>query len=279
MYSRGLRIYGLAFVVMAICLWPLMAQSAPIGPPKKWNYHWVLVKPLYTTSAPKKVASISKGQKRTPGISKQHNAKARDLKTITDIPLPKTSTLGIRLAKAEKKAQASDNGHAYQARVSLAHQILGIASMVTLASAVVVGQINMLDSFNNRLSDQSMLWIHRGTVIGTSATYLGARILAWMMPSLSSSAGGDGDLDGGEEDDEEGGSEEGTASFDSSKWHRILAWIHGFGMLGVIITGLISARLTPGATTAKLAVNISHLTLGYVTLGALTGAFVVITFY
>lgn len=156
-----------------------------------------------------------------------------------------------------------DGGYEGQQRLAFWHQMLGIGTLVLLAATVVIGTINSVDFFSGRLSSQPMLWTHRILAISTSTFYLGARILAWMIPSSEAK---------GQEYQNDG-------SFDSAKWHRLLAWIHGIGMLALIAGGMINTYAIPSYTPAKTAFTVGHLVSGYVTLAALTGAFVVITFF
>lgn len=191
--------------------------------------------------------------------SRTHSYKGLNLQP-SHLP-EKTDSSKIYLAK-EKKSN-DDERELRAARYGLWHQITGISSLVLLAATVVIGQINAVDFFQNRLTGLPMIWTHRVLTMGTSVAYLGARILAWLLPSLATA-------------DESGGKYEG---FDSAKSHRILAWVHGFGMVGLIATGIINAHLVPSFTLAKTILTASHLVLGYVTLAALTAAAIIISFF
>jgi hypothetical protein len=156
----------------------------------------------------------------------------------------------------------SDAAFAREQRIAFWHQVLGLASLALLTATVVTGTINSADTFAGRTSSPQMLWSHRILMIGTSAVYLSSASLAIVM---ASQRGKNRDSSGGESG--------------STKLHRILAWVHGFGMLGLIAGGLINANAFAPGTTAKTAFTASHLAAGYVTLAALTGAFIVISFF
>lgn len=144
--------------------------------------------------------------------------------------------------------------------VKTLHQIFGIGSLVLLTATVILGQINAIDFMEGRLSPQAMLWAHRGLAIATAVAYGGARVLAWIIPSQK----------------EEGGSGKG---FDSAKAHNILSWLHGIGMIALVVGGILNRVIIPSSTDAKIAMTVSHLGIGYFTWVTLSAAAVVITFF
>lgn len=144
--------------------------------------------------------------------------------------------------------------------VKFLHQIFGIGSLVLLTATVVLGQINAIDFFEGRLSSQTMLWVHRGLAIATAVAYGGARVLAWVLPR------------------EPGEKSEG-GGFDSAKAHNILAWLHGIGMIALIVGGVLNRVIIPSSTDAKIAMTVGHLAAGYFTWATLSAAAVVITFF
>ncbi|MEM1009155.1 MAG: hypothetical protein AAGJ35_09130 [Myxococcota bacterium] len=146
--------------------------------------------------------------------------------------------------------------------VKMLHQIFGISSLVLLTATVVIGQINAIDFFQGRLSPQGMLWAHRGLSIATAVAYGGARVLAWLLPTHQY------------DDDDDGG-----GGFDSAKAHNVLSWMHGIGMIALIVGGVINARVIPSSTDAKIAMTVGHLAAGYFTWGTLASAAIVITFF
>jgi hypothetical protein len=177
------------------------------------------------------------------------------------------------LAAAKTEAQKKFEQHQ---QMSMWHQIFGYTTLALLAATVVIGQINALDFLDGRLSPQGMLWTHRLLSIGTSATYLSAGVLGWIFAltkKVKKKMSGDDDDDDDDDDDKKSG------GFDSSKWHGILAWIHGIGMLGLVAGGVMNAHLIPSDTIGKTAFTVSHLAVGYITLAALATAMVMINFF
>lgn len=170
----------------------------------------------------------------------------------------------LRLAAAGAEAQKRHEA------IGLWHQIFGLSSLALMAASVVIGQINAIDFLNDRLSSEPLIWTHRGLILGTAITYLAARILAWMLPKVE-----DTDEDGGFNED----GETKEKSFDSSKIHNLLSWIHGIGMLALMIGGFINARFIPSYTPAKTAFTVSHLVSGYVTLASMGAAAIVISYF
>ncbi|MCB9637957.1 MAG: hypothetical protein H6727_03520 [Myxococcales bacterium] len=144
--------------------------------------------------------------------------------------------------------------------IKVLHQIFGIGSLVLLTATVVIGQINAIDFFEGRLSSQTMLWVHRGLAIATAVAYGGARVLAWILPREPGEAS-------------EGG------GFDSAKAHNILSWLHGIGMIALIVGGVLNRVIVPSSTDAKIAMTVGHLAAGYFTWATLSAAAVVITFF
>ncbi|TNE44313.1 MAG: hypothetical protein EP343_31685 [Deltaproteobacteria bacterium] len=147
-------------------------------------------------------------------------------------------------------------------KLASAHQILGYTTLALLTATMVLGQINAVDFLSNRLSPQPMLWSHRVLSIATTATYLSTFILAMLMRRPP-----DEDADSGYE------------GFDSSRWHKILAWIHGIGMSLLVLGGILNAHIIPSNTIGKTIFTVSHLAIGYVTWLSLGAASIIITFY
>lgn len=182
----------------------------------------------------------------------------------------------IRLGRRVAKKSAEDLKEERRAQMVLWHQILGYATLAFMAATVVIGQINAVDFFDKRLSSQSMLWAHRILSIGTSATYIGAGVLGWTFALTKEK---DDDDDDDKDDDDDDDDKDDDKEFDSSKWHRILAWIHGFGMLGLAVGGALNAHVIPSDTIGKSVFTVSHLAIGYITLAALAAAMILISFF
>ncbi len=147
-------------------------------------------------------------------------------------------------------------------KLASAHQILGFTTLALLTATMVLGQINAVDFLSNRLSPQPMLWSHRVLSIATTATYLSTFILAMLMRRPP---------------DEDADKE--YSGFDSSRWHKILAWIHGIGMSLLVLGGILNAHIIPSNTIGKTIFTVSHLAIGYVTWLSLGAASIIITFY
>lgn len=264
--------FVLPFLLLHLTIWPTVAQAS--ATPKQFQVRphserifqkisdketaawqrlqWALVSPMYgllpTPSSTKpRVAAVPKLAPDTPTTSSPSNI---DL----------TPDTKKRLLVAEKKT-AEELREEWRQRIALWHQALGIGAMILMAATVILGQINVIDFLEDRLSPQPMLWAHRIAAIGTTVSYSGARILAWMLPKPEA------------DDDYQ------SEGFDSAKVHGLLSWIHGIGMLALLVGGIINARAIPAYTVGKKIFTVSHLVGGYVTLVSLAGAFIVISFF
>ena len=219
-------------------------------------YQWSLVKPPDLFARPKRASLMP-----TTGVLAEQAARPQ---LVAKAPKPHPTEEGGESKVNSSAASCSqtrrcDGDENSEALVKLLHQIFGIGSLVLMTATMIIGQINAVDFFEGRLSSQPMLWAHKGLALATAITYGGARVLAWVMPTIP------------EEGDSKG--------FDSAKAHRILGWLHGIGMIALIVGGVINARLIPSSTEMKVAMTAGHLAAGYFTWASLSAAAVVITFF
>lgn len=232
--------------------------SRPVVP--MWQRaQWSLVDPVFRAKR--------KGQKRRVALA---DVKKSLLRPKGKVPLhlkqgyqvDETALDKDRPRWVAEKLTKEEMAEKRREKLANAHQILGYTTLALLTATMVLGQINAVDFLSNRLSSQPMLWSHRVLSIATTATYLSTFILAMMMRRPP---------------DEDG--DEGYEGFDSSRWHRILAWIHGIGMSLLVLGGILNAHIIPSNTIGKTIFTVSHLAIGYVTWLSLGAASIIITFY
>ncbi len=213
---------------------------------------WTLVSPVFSSEhAVKKKVALA-----TPALERA--SKPRDLR-----PKLQESELQKPHLLAEKK-NAEEIREEKREKLSPIHQIFGFTTLGLLAATMVIGQINAVDFLSGRLSSQPMIWSHRILSIATTTSYLTTLILALFLSSLSSK----------DKDDDDSGS-----GFDSFKWHRALAWVHGIGMALLVLGGIFNAHLIPSNTIGKTIFTVSHLAVGYTTLVSLGAATIMISFF
>ncbi len=220
-------------------------------------YRWSLVRPP---------SLVSPTVSMKPAFAPTHQTLIAQSSSIIEAPTaPNAERRTKQTAKSSSRSACSPGKRCAmdeksEELVKVLHQIFGIGSLVLLTATVILGQINAIDFMEGRLSSQAMLWAHRGLAIATAVAYGGARVLAWIMPS----------------EKEEGGSGKG---FDSAKAHNVLSWLHGIGMIALIVGGVMNRLIIPSSTDAKIAMTVSHLGIGYFTWVTLSAAAVVITFF
>lgn len=231
--------------------------SQPVMP--MWQkMQWSLVSPVFGAQKSKKsqkvaVAAVGKGTK--AGKTSQ------DLRPKGKTDVDDNFVAHEKPRRVAAKMDAEELAEKRQAQLAQWHQIMGFTTLALLTATMVLGQINAVDFLNNRLSSQPMLWSHRIFSIATSATYLSTLIMALLFRKQPDVAGYE------------------SKGFDSSKWHKILAWIHGIGMALLVLGGVLNAHLIPSNTVGKLAFTVSHLAIGYTTWLSLGAATIIISFF
>lgn len=225
--------------------------ARPIVP--MWQrVRWSLVSPVFSSPPGRRVAAVPPSPHAGEGVTRPADLRPK----LQDRDLKRSSLL------AEKKT-AEEIREESRTKVSNIHQIFGFSTLGLLAATMVVGQINAVDFLSGRLSSQPMIWSHRILSIATTATYITTLVLALFLRSLAEKD---------DDDDSDGG-------FDSFKWHKALAWVHGIGMALLVLGGMINAHFIPSNTVGKTIFTVSHLAVGYTTLVALGAATVMISFF
>lgn len=235
--------------------------SRPVVP--MWQRaQWSLVDPVFRARRKKKLRKVALVDVKKAMVQPKKKSKT-PLHLNPGYQVDETSIEQEKPRWVAEKLTKEELAEQRQAKLANAHQILGFTTLALLTATMVLGQINAVDFLSNRLSPQPMIWSHRILSIATTTTYLSTFIMAMLFRK---------------EKDEEG-DDEGYGGFDSSKWHRILAWIHGIGMSLLVLGGILNAHLIPSNTIGKTIFTVSHLALGYVTLVSLGAATIIISFY
>lgn len=227
--------------------------SQPVIP--MWQkMQWSLVSPMPVAGkkSTRNVAAVT-----APTRSK----KVQDLRPQRSSDVNDNAVAHEKPRRVVAKMDEEELAEQRQARLSQWHQIMGFTTLALLTATLVLGQINAVDFLSNRLSPLPMIWSHRILSITTSATYLSTLIMALLFRKTQAVEGYE------------------SRGFDSSKWHKILAWIHGIGMALLVLGGVLNAHLIPSNTIAKTAFTVSHLAIGYTTWLSLGAATIIISFF
>ena len=194
---------------------------------------------------------------------------------------PSASTTSVptagETASASATADEEEYANAIRGRNRLAkiHRILGITTWVAMAATLTFGfiQYSNLYGFGGSHTDNPCV---NGSAIGgyeaclgrplphtisslvTTALYASTFSLSLFMPDPDNASEGDSDF------------------ARTLRTHKILRWIHLFGMISQITLGLVTANLFDRASESDFktaqALGTVHMGIGLVTFGALTWA-------
>jgi hypothetical protein len=134
------------------------------------------------------------------------------------------------------------------------HQGLGFALVGSLAATTVVGQLQFNDSFRGGGDDRSLLGLHRGLAVGTSAIFATVGILGLLAPEPF----------------------EKDFQWDTVTFHKILMSIATVGMLAQVVLGIMSTNRY--GQLAERDYAIAHQVVGYTTMGALSAGVLTLFF-
>ena len=134
------------------------------------------------------------------------------------------------------------------------HQGLGFALAGSLAATTVVGQLQFNDSFRGGGDDRSLLGLHRGLAVGTSAIFATVGILGLLAPEPF----------------------EKDFQWDTVTFHKILMSIATVGMLAQVVLGIMSTNRY--GQLAERDYAIAHQVVGYTTMGALSAGVLTLFF-
>ncbi|MCK6527943.1 hypothetical protein L6R50_10425 [Myxococcota bacterium] len=144
-----------------------------------------------------------------------------------------------------------------------AHQRMALATLFTLIGAEVVGTVNAVQRRQGTGAvPEAGLAAHRILAGTATGLYLTTGTLVWAAPKGPRSAGSSAPAPG---------------HVDSSKVHRALSVLHGIGMGAQLVTGFLMANVASGADYEALLT--AHLVSGYATVGLMSAAGIVITFF
>lgn len=206
---------------------------------------------------------------------------APDMVAPSAEPAPALAPVAVPTADAAASTAAADEEQAYadaihqRNRIAKVHRILGISTWVSMIATLTLGtiQYSNLYGFGGTHLDNPCV---NGTAIGgyeaclgyplphgissiiTSALYFSTFSLSFFMPDPDDAASGDG----------------GFAR--TLRMHKLLRWVHFFGMVSQIALGIVTANLfdrsNPDDFGTAQALATVHMGIGLVTFGALTWA-------
>lgn len=144
-----------------------------------------------------------------------------------------------------------------------AHQRLALATLFTMIGAEVVGTVNAVQRRQGTGEvPEAGLVAHRVLASTATGLYLTTGTLVWAAPKGPRAAGSSGPAPG---------------HVDSSKVHRALSVLHAIGMGTQLVTGFLMANVASGGDYEALLT--AHLVSGYATVGLMSAAGIVITFF
>jgi hypothetical protein len=140
------------------------------------------------------------------------------------------------------------------------HQAAGFATLTSLALAVTLGQLNYLDKYAG--GGDSGRWIvpHRVASYSAAGIFAGTALLAVLAPNPT----------------------EKPLRLDTATLHKAAMGIATLGYVSEIVLGILAARSenaqTPAARLRQRDYALAHQIIGYTTLAATAGGFLVLTF-
>lgn len=134
------------------------------------------------------------------------------------------------------------------------HQGLGVAMAAGLTTTVVLGQLQLNDSFRGGEDHRKLLPWHRGFVIGTSALFTTVGLLGVLAPTPY----------------------EKEARWDTVRFHKLFMVIATVGMVTQAVLGTIATDSYGDLSEPRLVT--AHQIVGYATLGAVAAGMVSLAF-
>ena len=176
-----------------------------------------------------------------------------------------------KLSKDEYKSQVRK-----RAKLAKIHRTLGITTWALTGVAVIAGTIQWRNLYAGGEADNPCVtgnawlgqgqcsgtpWFHALTGFGAGAAYFSTLSLAIAMPDPDHAAVGD------------------SPYAKNIRTHKILRWVHLTGMVAQMVMGIVLANdnINGGLNRAEdydklRALSLAHLSIGYVTFGALSWA-------
>jgi hypothetical protein len=134
------------------------------------------------------------------------------------------------------------------------HQGLGFAMAASMATTVVLGQLQFNDSFRGGGDERTLLPWHRGFAIGTTALFTTVGLLGVLAPTPY----------------------EKESRWDTVRVHKILMFAATAGMLTQIVLGVLATDRYGQLSEVNL--STAHQVVSYTTLGLVAGGMTVLLF-
>lgn len=134
------------------------------------------------------------------------------------------------------------------------HQGLGVAMAAGLTTTVVLGQLQLNDSFRGGEDNRKLLPWHTGFVIGTSALFTTVGMLGVLAPTPYEKQGG----------------------WDTVRFHKLFMVLATVGMLTQAVLGSLATDSYGDLSEPRLVT--AHQIVGYATLGAVAAGMVSLAF-
>lgn len=134
------------------------------------------------------------------------------------------------------------------------HQGLGFAMAAGLTTTVVLGQLQLNDSFRGGEDNRKLLPWHRGFAIGTTALFVTVGALGVLAPSPYEKA----------------------PRWDTVRFHKLFMALATVGMLTQVVLGTLAVDSYGDLAEPRLAT--AHQIVGYTTLGLVAAGMVALTF-
>jgi hypothetical protein len=220
----------------------------------------VLLIPLLAVPISRAHAAQAKSSKSKPSETKPSETKPADA-PVNPPQEPSLDTDFDDLLAPSTSAEAPlavdpalDRAIARRRTMLTVHQTLGLATAVTLAATVVVGQLNFDDRYRGfGATDRYRPW-HTGLVIGSSSLFAGTGLLGLLAPTPFKK----------------------DFRWDTITFHKLFMSIATAGMLSQVALGRLTV-LREGKLSQVDLVR-THQAIGYVTLGAVAAGALMIAF-
>jgi hypothetical protein len=134
------------------------------------------------------------------------------------------------------------------------HQAVGLAMLASLATTVVLGQLNYQDKYGGGGDTGRWYAAHEDAALVTSALFVTAGTLSLLAPNPI----------------------EKKVRLDSATLHKVFMGIAGAGFAAEIVLGVVTASKEGQISQRDFA--LAHQIIGYSTLGAAAAGFTVLTF-
>jgi len=134
------------------------------------------------------------------------------------------------------------------------HQGLGVAMAAGLTTTVVLGQLQLNDSFRGGEDHRKLLPWHRGFAIGTGALFATVGLLGVLAPTPYEKQGG----------------------WDTVRFHKLFMAIATVGMVAQVVLGTLATDSYGDLSEPRLVT--AHQIVGYATLGAVAAGMLSLTF-